>query len=144
MVPKETSAIWSSHLSPIVTGKVRDQIDPRTGAPRVYWASPFHPDGSSGALYGYDGIDGLGPCHAGGAVVRSPVEVEEWDTPYRWLHYEFLKDSAGDGEWRGGAGTDVVIQNLCDPESWQPHDQVVMTGNSDGEKFTRYRAHGRY
>jgi N-methylhydantoinase B len=136
VVPRETSAIWSRHLSPIVTGKVRNQIDPRTGAPRVYWASPFHQDGSSGALYGYDGIDGLGPCHAGGAVVRSPVEVEEWDTPYRWLHYEFLQDSAGDGEWRGGAGTDVVIQNLCDPESWQPHDQVVMTGNSDGEKFT--------
>jgi len=136
VVPKETSAIWSRHLSPIVTGKVRNQTDPRTGAPRVYWASPFHSDGSSGALYGYDGIDGLGPCHAGGAVVRSPIEVEEWDTPYRWLYYEFLRDSAGDGEWRGGAGTEVEIQNLSDPESWQPHDQVVMTGNSDGEKFT--------
>lgn len=136
VVPKETSAIWSRHLSPIVTGKLRDRIDPRTGASQVYWASPFHSDGSSGALYGFDGIDGLGPCHAGGAVVRAPVEVEEWDTPYRWLHYEFLKDSAGDGEWRGGAGTEVEIKNYYDREVWEPHDCVVMTGNSDGEKFT--------
>ncbi|MFH0915180.1 MAG: hydantoinase B/oxoprolinase family protein, partial [bacterium] len=136
VVPKETSAIWSRHLCPIITGKLRDQIDPRTGSPRVYWTSPFHGDGSSGALYGYDGVDGLGPIHAGGAVVRAPVEVEEWDTPYRWLHYEFLKDSAGDGEWRGGAGTEVRIQNLYNADVWEPHDCVVMTGNSDGEKFT--------
>ena len=136
VVPMETSAIWSRHLSPIVTGKRRDRIDPRTGSPQVYWTSPFHSDGSSGALYGYDGVDGLGPCHSGGAVVRAPVEVEEWDTVYRWLHYEFLTDSAGDGEWRGGAGTDVQIQNTYDPKVWQPLDCVVMTGNSDGEKFT--------
>ena len=136
VVPYDTSAIWSRHLSPIVTGKLRDRIDPRTGTSQVYWTSPFHSDGSSGALYKYDGIDGLGPCHAGGAVVRAPVEVEEWDTPYRWLHYEFLMDSSGDGEWRGGAGTEVVIQNLYNSEVWEPLDCVVMTGNSDGEKFT--------
>jgi N-methylhydantoinase B len=136
VVPKETSAIWSRHLSPIVTGKRRDRIDPRTKAPQVYWVSPFHSDGSSGALYGYDGVDGLGPCHAGGGVVRAPLEVEEWDTTYRWLHYEFLKDSMGDGQWRGGAGTKVQILNAYDPKVWQPLDCVVMTGNSDGEKFT--------
>jgi N-methylhydantoinase B len=136
VVPKETSAVWSRHLSPIVTGKRRDRIDPRTKAPQAYWVSPFHSDGSSGALYGYDGVDGLGPCHAGGGVVRAPIEVEEWDTTYRWLHYEFSKDSMGDGEWRGGAGTEVKILNGYDPKVWQPLDCVVMTGNSDGEKFT--------
>jgi N-methylhydantoinase B len=64
------------------------------------------------------------------------VEVEEWDTPYRWLHYEFRPDSGGDGEWRGGAGTELKIVNTYDPNVWQPLDCVVMTGNSDGEKFT--------
>ena len=136
VVPKETSAIWSRHLSPIVTGKRRDRIDPRTKSPQIYWTSPFHSDGSSGALYGYDGVDGLGPCHAGGGVVRAPIEVEEWDTTYRWLHYQFSTDSMGDGEWRGGAGTEVRILNAYDPKVWQPLDCVVMTGNSDGEKFT--------
>jgi N-methylhydantoinase B len=136
VVPKETSAVWSRHLSPIVTGKRRDKVDPRTNSPQVYWTSPFHSDGSSGAMYGYDGVDGLGPCHAGGGVVRAPVEVEEWDTTYRWLLYEFLKDSMGDGQWRGGAATQVRLQNVYDRKAWQPLDCVVMTGNSDGEKFT--------
>jgi len=109
IAPKETSALWSRHLSPIVSGKRRDRIDPRTKSPQVYWVSPFHSDGSSGALYGYDGVDGIGPALAAGGVVRAPVEVEEWDTQYRWLKYEFLTDSMGDGQWRGGAGTDVGI-----------------------------------
>jgi N-methylhydantoinase B len=64
------------------------------------------------------------------------VEVEEWLIPYRWLHYEFLKDSAGDGQWRGGLGTEVHILNTYDRALWQSHDCVCMTGNSDGEKFT--------
>jgi N-methylhydantoinase B len=41
----------------------------------------------------------------------------------------------GDGEWRGGAGTNVRIVNMYDPKVWQPLDCVVMTGNSDGEIF---------
>jgi len=136
IVPKETSALWSRHLSPIVTGKRRDRIDPRTKSPQVYWASPFHSDGSSGALYGYDGIDGIGPTISAGAVVRAPIEVEEWDMPYRWLRYEFIPDSMGHGQWRGGAGTEVQMLNTYDPKFWQPLDCVIMTGNSDGEKFT--------
>lgn len=136
VVPKETSALWSRHLSPIVTGKRRDRIDPRTKSPQVYWASPFHSDGSSGALYGYDGIDGIGPTISAGAVVRAPIEVEEWDMPYRWLRYEFITDSMGHGQWRGGAGTEVQMLNTYDPKFWQPLDCVIMTGNSDGEKFT--------
>jgi N-methylhydantoinase B len=136
IVPKETSALWSRHLSPILCGGNRALIDPRTKSPQLYWTSPFHGDGSSGAIYGYDGVDGLGPAHGGGAVVRSPVEVEEWLIPYRWLHYEFLTDSAGDGEWRGGLGTELRVLNTYDSQLWQPHDCVCMTGNSDGEKFT--------
>lgn len=136
VVPKDTSALWSRHLSPIVTGKRRDRIDPRTKSPQVYWASPFHSDGSSGALYGYDGIDGIGPTISAGAVVRAPIEVEEWDMPYKWLRYEFITDSMGHGQWRGGAGTEVQMLNTYDPKFWQPLDCVIMTGNSDGEKFT--------
>lgn len=136
IVPHDTSALWSRHLSPIISGNNRAVIDPRTKSPQLYWTSPFHGDGSDGALYGYDGHDGLGPAHGGGAVVRSPVEVEEWLIPYRWLHYEFLTDSAGDGQWRGGLGTEVHVLNTYDPALWQSHDCVCMTGNSDGEKFT--------
>jgi N-methylhydantoinase B len=135
VVPKDTSALWSRHLNPAPTGKLRDRIDPRTKSIPTYFGALFHGDGSSGALYDYDGIDGYGPCLSGGAVLRSPVEVEEWEIPYRWLYYEFITDSAGDGEWRGGAGTDVQMLNTYDRKVWQPLDCVVMTGNSDGEKF---------
>jgi len=132
---ENASGLWSRHLCPIISGKRRDMIDPRTGSMQIYWASPFHGDGSNGAVSGYDGTDGLGPCIAAGGNLRAPVEIAEWDTPYRWLHYEFLTDSAGDGKWRGGMGTHVEMVNTYDVKIWQPLDCVVMTGNSDGEKF---------
>jgi len=135
VVPEDTSALWSRHLNAMPAGKRRDKIDPRTKAPQLYWTTTFHGDGSNGAIYGYDGWDGLGPCISAGAVLRAPVEVSEWDCPYRWLRYEFATDSAGDGHWRGGLGTHFEILNTYDPEVWQPLDCVVQTGNSEGEKF---------
>jgi N-methylhydantoinase B len=59
----------------------------------------------------------------------------EWETPYRWLQHEFVQDSAGDGQWRGGLGVRLDMLNTYDRNVWQDHDCVVMTGNSDGEKF---------
>ena len=135
VVPKDTSALWGRHIQPMFTGKRRDIIDPRTKSIGFYISSPFHSDSSNGAIYGYDGTDGLGPAGSAGAVTRSPVEVEEWELPYRLLHYEFLKDSCGHGQWRGGLGTHVEVVNTYNRKVWQPLDCVVMTGNSDGEKF---------
>jgi N-methylhydantoinase B len=88
-----------------------------------------------GAIHDYDGWDGLCWALGAGGVLRAPIEVEEWETPYRWLKYEFTTDSAGDGKWRGGLGVHLEMLNTYDRHVWQPHDCVVMTGNSDGEKF---------
>ena len=68
-------------------------------------------------------------------MIRAPIEVEEWYIPYRWLHYEFLPDSAGAGQWRGGLGTHVEALNVYNPEVWQPLDCLTMSGNADGERF---------
>ena len=135
IVPKDTSAIWARHLNPIITGRRRDVVDPRTKSPQLYWTAPFHADGSMGAIHDYDGWDGLCWALGAGGVLRAPIEVEEWETPYRWLRHEFISDSAGDGQWRGGLGVHLEMLNAYNPEVWQPHDCVVMTGNSDGEKF---------
>ncbi len=135
VVPKDTSALWSRHLNPIMTGRRADLIDPRTNSPQLYWTAPFHGDGSMGAIHGYDGWDGLCWNLGAGGVLRAPIEVEEWETPYRWLRHEFITDSAGDGKWRGGLGVHLEMLNTYDRKVWQPHDCVVMTGNSDGEKF---------
>jgi N-methylhydantoinase B len=134
-VPKETSALWTRHLNPKFSGKRRDRIDPRTGSIQYFDIGGFMSDGGNGAIYGYDGTDSFTPYNAAGAVLKAPVEVEEWEAPLRWLRYEFLADATGHGQWRGGLGTHVEILHTYDPEIYQPHDTMVMTGAFDGEKF---------
>ena len=135
VAPKDTPALWGRHVNPLYGGKRRDIIDPRTGAVQEYTAHTFHTVPSSGAIYGYDGVDGSGSAPLGGAMVRAPIEVEEWLIPYRWLKYEFLIGSSGAGQWRGGLGTHVEALNVYNRDVWQPLDCVTMSGNADGEKF---------
>lgn len=135
VVPKDTPALWGRHVNTIYAGKRRDKIDPRTGSIMEYTTHTFHAAPSSGAIWGYDGVDGSGSATLGGGQVRAPVEVEEWAIPYRWLKYEFLTDSAGAGQWRGGLGTHVESINIYNREVWQGLDCVTMSGNADGEKF---------
>jgi N-methylhydantoinase B len=135
MAPKDAPATWGRHVNPLYAGKRRDKIDPRTGSIMEYTAHTFHAVASSGAAWGYDATDGNGSSPLGGAMIRAPIEVEEWMIPYRWLHYEFLTDSAGAGQWRGGLGTHVEALNAYDPQVWQPLDCLTMSGNADGERF---------
>jgi len=135
ITPENTPALWGRHVNPLYAGKRRDIIDPRTGSVQEYTAHTFHATPSSGAANGYDGVDGSGSSPLGGALIRAAIEVEEWYIPYRWLHYEFLPDSAGAGKWRGGLGTHVESLNVYDRKVWQPLDCLTMTGNADGEKF---------
>jgi len=135
IVPEETPGTWGRHSNTLYAGKRRDMIDPRTGSISEYTAHTFHSVPSSGAAYGFDGVDGSGSAPLGGASVRAPVEVEEWYIPYRWSQYEFKTDSEGAGQWRGGLGTHVESTNVYNPEVWQPLDCLTMSGNADGEKF---------
>jgi len=134
--PKESPATWGRHVNPLYAGKRRDKIDPRTGSIMEYTAHTFHAVASSGAAQGFDAVDGNGSTPLGGAMIRAPIEVEEWMVPYRWLHYEFLTDSCGHGQWRGGLGTHVESQNVYDRKVWQPLDCLTMSGNADGERFS--------
>lgn len=133
--PKETPGTWGRHVNPLYTGKRRDIIDPRTGFISEYTSHTFHAIASSGAAFGNDATDGNGSSPLGGAQIRAPIEVEEWYVPYRWLKYEFLQDSCGAGQWRGGLGTHVEAVNVYDRSVWKPLDCVLMSGNADGEKF---------
>jgi N-methylhydantoinase B len=135
VVPYDTPALWARHVNPLYAGKRRDIIDPRTGAIAEYTAHTFHAIGSSGAAWGYDAVDGNGSVPVAGAQIRAPIEVEEWDIPYRWLKYEFLTDSSGAGRWRGGLGTHVQALNVYNKDVWKPLDCLTMSGNADGERF---------
>ena len=57
------------------------------------------------------------------------------DDPLHLVQYEFLTDSCGHGQWRGGLGTHVEAKNMYDRKVWQPLDCLTMSGNADGEKF---------
>ena len=49
-----------------------------------------------------------------------------------------LRDSSGQGQFRGGMGGHMQYQNISDPATFRPGDAWVLTGNSDGEKFAPF------
>ena len=138
VAPKDTCAAWTRHLNPMYQGKIRNEIDPRTGAIKYYRIAPFTSDGGSGAIWGYDGWDSVGPAFGGGVFIRAPIEVVEWDSPYRYLRCEWITDSSGDGQFRGAIGCHVEYLNEHDAKTFVPGDAWVQTGNCDGEKSEHF------
>jgi N-methylhydantoinase B len=70
-VPKDVPACWTRTLSPILTGKNPFVVDPRTGVRLDYFISNFHSAGTAGAVWGYDGWDGLGNAENSGTVTKA-------------------------------------------------------------------------
>lgn len=137
-IPEDVVAAWTRATQPIFEGKNPRVKNPVTGQTMDYFLVPFHSHGSSGAIWGYDGWDNLAFHITAGAVVRSPIEIDERDFPYRYLCSEWITDSPGDGRFRGGIGAHVEWLNLHDPKTYIPGDCLVSTGNSNGEKFAPF------
>ncbi|MFC1592772.1 hydantoinase B/oxoprolinase family protein, partial [Candidatus Omnitrophota bacterium] len=132
----DTSAAWTRHQSPAPCGRNPFIKDPATGHPAYYWSfGHFCCDGSSGAIWGYDGWDALLHGHASGAVTRSSIEVVEQIAPWRFLECEWWADSAGDGQFKGGIGTRAKYVNLNPSIGFRPGDIEMQTGTCNGEKF---------
>jgi N-methylhydantoinase B len=96
-------AAWT-HVGTITTGK-----DPRDGQGYVsiYF---FANKGGSGGTEGVDGYDHIGSIRAAGALVAEDNEMFEVTRPYYLLRkHEFLPDSPGAGQWRGGLGVETII-----------------------------------
>lgn len=138
VVPEQVPACWSRHVCPIFFGRERNIKDPRTGTGRLHWVCSFNSDGSSGAIYGYDGWNGLANEAGLGVALRAPLEIDEHKTPWRYGYMEWETDSSGDGEWRGGMGTRCQFINTQNPETFRLGDQGVMTGNGDGERWLQF------
>jgi N-methylhydantoinase B len=84
-------------------------IDPRTGD--YYDDFGFFAEkGGSGAANGADGIDVIDDSKNGGTIVSQDIELLEATSPVTVLHYEYLPDSAGSGEYRGGLGARTVMR----------------------------------
>ncbi|HJM48668.1 MAG TPA: hydantoinase B/oxoprolinase family protein [Alphaproteobacteria bacterium] len=83
--------------------------------------------GGSGGMDGTDGYDHIGMIDASGGVLDQDYEMFEQQTPHTLLKHEYLIDSAGPGQWRGGIGTETMVRYGSDDT------QVVTFGDGDFE-----------
>ena len=107
-VPKIVTAGWNRFLGFAITGQ-----DPRKDMPFVdilFLALK----GGSGATWGADGYDHIGLINCAGGILAQDYEMFEIQNPFRLTKHEYLVDSAGPGEWRGGLG--IETEFLIDGE----------------------------
>jgi N-methylhydantoinase B len=97
-LPDRVTAGWNQLLCTALAG-----ADPRTRAPFV--TLTVFQRGGPGAMRGADGYDALGFTGTPGSMRSPDMEMIELSSPLTMRYYEYLPDSAGAGEWRGGYGT---------------------------------------
>lgn len=123
-VPEKVPAAgYGSSFIMIIGGK-----DPRTSEYYTFY-EPIA--GGFGARPTKDGIDGT-RVHMGNTA-NTPIEVFERDYPLVCEKYEYITDSCGSGEFRGGLGVKKVVSPL-DLETNEPH----VTSVSDRNNFAPY------
>jgi N-methylhydantoinase B len=126
--PERAIAAWGKHRGDYVFG-----VDPRTQ--ERYVRTSFDYDGSGGAVWGFDGYQGVSTLTALGAVNRGEVEEMEIRLPWRMLRYEMVPDFTGAGRWRGGPGIYWSAVN-------EGSDGGIATGSSDGDEVQGFGAAG--
>jgi len=121
VMPERVTAGWNNLLCSLTTG-----IDP--GKNEKYVDIGFMGlKGGSGAMRGTDGYDHIGMIDASGGVLDQDYEMFEQQTPHRLVKHEYLCDSAGPGQWRGGLGVETVF------EIGSENTQLVTFGDGDFE-----------
>jgi N-methylhydantoinase B len=100
-VPEQVTACWNHLLATIVAG-----WNSRAGAPYVDILINAC-KGGGGGTHGADGYDHIGLITSGGAIAAQDPEMFELVNPHFLTRYEYLRDSAGPGRWRGGLGVET-------------------------------------
>jgi N-methylhydantoinase B len=100
--PDRAMAGWSRRFRIAIQGE-----DPRTGRGFIWHL--FHARPGGGASPAGDGFHSIGEWHSVGGIKFGSVEVAEVRFPLFFRHHELRADSAGDGEFRGGAGVDLEM-----------------------------------
>jgi len=127
-VPDRITAGWNHLLCSLFTG-----THVRTG--RKYVDICFlGMKGGGGALKGNDGYDHIGMIDASGGVLDQDYEMYEIQTPHLILQHEYLCDSGGAGQWRGGLGTETKI--------WLRGNDTTMVVFGDGDIEPNYGLFG--
>jgi N-methylhydantoinase B len=121
VLPDRVTAGWNNLLCSLTTG-----IDPEKKDKYVDIGF-MGLKGGSGAMRGVDGYDHIGMIDASGGLLDQDYEMFEQQTPHHLLRHEYLPDSAGAGEWRGGLGVETVFTIGSDDT------QLVTFGDGDFE-----------
>lgn len=100
-LPHRAMGAFSHWSNPNVGG-----IDDRTGKPFVMYDVSL---AGYGGQFGKDGVEGMSPVMNCSNI---PVEVHETHNPVRIHRFEFIPDSGGAGQWRGGCGIRKDIELL--------------------------------
>jgi N-methylhydantoinase B len=120
-IPDRVTAGWNHLLCSLTTGH-----DPRKNDKWVDICF-MGLKGGSGAMKGVDGYDHIGMIDASGGLLDQDYEMFEQQTPHRLIKHEYLRDSAGAGQWRGGLGVETVFEIGAD------ETQLVVFGDGDVE-----------
>src|ERR1700726_2771428 len=103
--PDRVMAGWGRRFRIAVQGE-----NPRTG--RGFIWHMFHARPGGGASPNGDGWSSIGEWHSVGGLKFGSVEVAEARFPLHFRQHEFLPNSGGDGQFRGGLGValDLVFE----------------------------------
>jgi len=121
VIPERVSAGWNQLLCSLSTG--HDPAKNDNYVDILFMGLK----GGSGAMCDCDGYDHIGMIDASGGVLDQDYEMFEQQTPHRLLLHEYLTDSAGAGQFRGGLG--VETRYLVGGED----TQIVTFGDGDIE-----------
>ena len=105
-VPEHVTASWNHLLATLVSG-----WDERRDSPYVDILINAC-KGGGGGTYGTDGYDHIGLITSGGAIAAQDPEMFEVVNPHLLKRFEYLADSAGEGQWRGGLGVTTEFEFL--------------------------------
>jgi N-methylhydantoinase B len=127
-MPDRVTAGWNHLLCSLFTGK-------NAASGEKYVDICFMGlKGGSGALMGDDGYDHIGMIDASGGVLDQDYEMYEQTTPHQIIRHEYLTDSGGAGNWRGGLGVETIIR--------VGGEQTTMVVFGDGDVEENYGLFG--
>lgn len=101
VVPERVTAGWNQLLCSLSTGSTGTNPKQKDTYVDIFFMGL---KGGSGATNDCDGYDHIGMIDASGGVLDQDYEMFEQMTPHLLLEHEFLCDSAGVGQFRGGLG----------------------------------------
>lgn len=142
-LPHRAMGAFSHWSNPNIGG-----IDDRTGLPFVMYDVSL---AGYGGRFGSDGAEGLSPVMN---CTNIPIEVHEAMNPIRVHRFEFIADSGGAGQWRGGCGirkdiellnSTATLSHLGDRHVFQPYGifggkpgalaETVLNPQGNGERL---------